>query len=78
MEYDRWYTLRIQMDPQTAELSYYLDGQLLDRFQPTNVDWLMKQKFGTVQKDLKIAYSTFTNYATYRCPVNTHKTRLAG
>jgi len=39
---------------------------------------LVKEKFGTVQKDLKMTHSTFTNYATYRCPVNTHKARLAG
>jgi hypothetical protein len=33
---------------------------------------------GTVQKDLKMTHSTFTNYATHRCPVNPHKARLAG
>ena len=44
MEYDRWYTVRIEMDPQTAELSFYVDGQLLDRWQPDDVEWLMQQK----------------------------------
>jgi WD40 repeat protein len=45
LEYDRWYTIRISMDPQTAELKYYLDGQLVGSWQPTNLNTLKKAKF---------------------------------
>jgi hypothetical protein len=33
------------MDPQTTAIDYYLDGQLLDRWQPTDISGLSDSDF---------------------------------
>jgi hypothetical protein len=71
---------RLYRSEKNLHLKYYnFDSHYIT--DKSNIDQqmrLVKEKFGTVQKDLKMTHSTFTNYATYRCTVNTHKTRQAG
>ena len=46
--YDRWYTVRIEIDPQTFELTFFIDGQYFGHWQPANADQLLKDKFNVV------------------------------
>jgi len=44
-EYDRWYTVRIKIDPKTFELTFYLDGKYFDNWRPPNAGELLREKF---------------------------------
>ena len=44
-EYDRWYTVRIKIDPKTFNLTFYLDGQYFDNWRPPNAGQLIGEKF---------------------------------
>jgi hypothetical protein len=46
--YDRWYTVRIEIDPKTFELTFYLDGKYFGHWRPANADQLLNDKFNIV------------------------------
>ena len=46
--YDQWYTVRIEIDPQTFELTFYIDGQFFDHWRPANANQLFQDKFNIV------------------------------
>jgi hypothetical protein len=44
-EFDRWYTVRIELNPKNGCIQYYLDGQLLSTHTPANASLLLKSEF---------------------------------
>lgn len=45
VEYDKWYSVRIEINPDTGHLQYYLDDELLDTYAPTNASDLISARF---------------------------------
>lgn len=44
IDYDKWYTARIEFDSQTNEFKCYIDGNLFYSWQPTNIGDLLGNK----------------------------------
>jgi hypothetical protein len=44
LEYDKWYTVRIEFNPQTSEFQGYLDDTFFYSWQPANMGDLLKEK----------------------------------
>lgn len=48
VEYDRWYAVRIEFNSETAELTFYFDGEQVGQWQPANVSQLLDNRFHVV------------------------------
>jgi len=46
IEYDRWYDIRLEVDPQTMTFSCLVDGEEFASYSPTNVEVLQNAIFG--------------------------------
>lgn len=46
IEYDRWYDVRLEVDPQTMTFSCLVDGEEIASYSPTNVEELRNAVFG--------------------------------
>jgi len=45
VDYDTWYTVRVEVDPETMMFTYYVDGEMLDFHVPIDADKLRKARF---------------------------------
>ncbi|MBN1303169.1 MAG: toll/interleukin-1 receptor domain-containing protein [Anaerolineales bacterium] len=62
LEYDRWYTVRIEINPRSGEIGYYLDGKLLDRWQPTDVKVMFDGQYFMVMGASALKNTAMTAY----------------
>ena len=44
--FNTWHTVRIEIDPESTELKYIVDGQQIATYTPPEADVLRKAKFG--------------------------------
>jgi hypothetical protein len=57
VEYGKWYTVRVEFDPQTAKFNTYIDNSPFYSWQPANIDEIKK-------KELQVAIGLWTDSNT--------------
>ena len=45
LEYGQWYTIRIDFNANTGVITYYLDGNEIDQWQPDYIDKILTNQF---------------------------------
>jgi len=64
-DYDRWYTFRLEVDPQTAVVSCWVDNNLLGSITPENVSRLINAQFTRELASARLPNSLATTSVDY-------------
>ncbi len=62
VSYDKWYTARIEIDPQTVRLDFYLDGELVGSHRPDDAADLLEVEVWPKVGIWQAANSSATRY----------------